>query len=338
ALRTIEDTPSTEELDFVSTTTSILLALLRQDKVKRLFADTSLKNHIKPTRDSDGDCDEDEADVFVGNHKPLLNEEDDIAYRYLLTLTAWSAAIDHLCQKSVLCRLRNCTATVVIIRDDRASSLPDGQFLLDAVEEDAKLSGERKAEAKEFLRARIVQAAADECHVHAEAGLMALDMHLRNTVHADMEDTTRKVADAFAQKDALPIGISKKCCGACYRLSELLQQEADVHRTFILPGSHGVIFPWTPPPFGIPSNILRLFREELKRLIVDWAIAQIDHLNTSRQSPPESGDDNGILPPALPTATEQWKFMEQQGRRGRSEWAILNPPDPMYEYYLPGTL
>ncbi|RDX50311.1 hypothetical protein OH76DRAFT_1482450 [Lentinus brumalis] len=60
-LRTIEDTPSTEELDFVSTTTSILLALLRQDKVKRLFADTSLKNHIKPTRDSDGDCDEDEA-------------------------------------------------------------------------------------------------------------------------------------------------------------------------------------------------------------------------------------------------------------------------------------
>ncbi len=52
-------------------------------------------------------------------------------------------------------------------------------------------------------------------------------------------------------------------------------------------------------------------------MIVDWAIPQIDHLNTSRQSSPESGDDNGILPPALPTTTEQWKFMEQQGRLGR---------------------
>ncbi len=134
------------------------------------------------------------------NKAPLLNEEDDFAYRYLLTLTAWSAAIDHLCQKSVLCRLRNCTATVAVIRDDRVYSAPDGQFLLDAVEQDARLAGEHmaksRAEVKEVLRGRIEWARAQtrKCHVHAVAGLIAFDMHLRKNENTD---TARRVADVF---------------------------------------------------------------------------------------------------------------------------------------------
>ncbi len=70
---------------------------------------------------------------------------------------------------------------------------------------------------------------------------------------------------------------------------------------FILPGSHGVIFPWTPPPFGIPSSIWRKLREELIQKVVDWAIAQVDHLNTSRQSSPYSeASESEYPPPALP--------------------------------------
>ncbi|RDX50257.1 hypothetical protein OH76DRAFT_1482409 [Lentinus brumalis] len=251
----------------------------------------------------------DDADVLVGSYSPLSNGEDDFAYRYLLSMTTWTAAIDHLCKDRLLCRLQNCTATVVIVCDHSASSTPNGQFLLDAVEQDPRLAGEHVAEMRAvvsaFLRERIAQArhqvGAEKPHVHAEAGLMALDMHLRKTEQKDMEDTTRKVADTFTQLNALPIGLAKKCCWACFRLSELLQQDADVHREFILPGSHGVMFPWTPPPFGIPSSIWRIFREELIQMIVDWAIAQVDHLNTSRQSSPYYEASEPEYPPfALP--------------------------------------
>ncbi|RDX50287.1 hypothetical protein OH76DRAFT_467649 [Lentinus brumalis] len=136
---------------------------------------------------------------------------------------------------------------MVVVRGDRASSLPDGQFLLDAVERDARLTGEHmsksRAEVEEVLRGRIERARAQtrKCHGHAEAGLIALEMHLRKTENTDT--ALRRVADVFAQQNALPIGTSKKCCWACYRLSELLQQGANVHREFILPGSRGVIYP-----------------------------------------------------------------------------------------------
>ncbi len=134
------------------------------------------------------------------NKASLLNEEDDFAYRYLLTLTTWSAAIDHLCQKRVLCRLQNCTATMVVVRDHRAASFSDGQYLLDAVEQDARLAGEHmtkcRAEAKEVLRGRIQRARTQtrKYHVDAEAGLIALGMHLRKTENTD---TARRVADVF---------------------------------------------------------------------------------------------------------------------------------------------
>ncbi len=55
ALRNIQDTPSEVELDFISSVTSLLLGLLRRDEVKRLFIDTSLKNRIKPKRETSTD-------------------------------------------------------------------------------------------------------------------------------------------------------------------------------------------------------------------------------------------------------------------------------------------
>ncbi len=51
-----------------------------------------------------------------------------------------------------------------------------------------------RAEVKELLRVRIERARAEKCHVHAEAGLIALDMHLRKTENTD---TARRVADMF---------------------------------------------------------------------------------------------------------------------------------------------
>ncbi|KAI0708186.1 hypothetical protein C8T65DRAFT_211781 [Cerioporus squamosus] len=59
-------------------------------------------------------------------------------------------------------------------------------------------------------------------------------------------------------------------------------------QVFILPGSHGVVYPWSPPLFGIPSDVLRALRDELKSMLVQWAIAQVDRTDTSTQSSPRS--------------------------------------------------
>ncbi len=42
-----------------------------------------------------------------------------------------------------------------------------------------------------------------------------------------------------------------------------------------------------------------MFREELIKKTVDWAITQIDHLNTSPQISPDSGDDACLTPRTL---------------------------------------
>ena len=36
--------------------------------------------------------------------------------------------------------------------------------------------------------------------------------------------------------------------------------------TFILPGSHAVVYPWLPPPQGIPLEVLRKMRDELLKV------------------------------------------------------------------------
>ncbi|RPD53588.1 hypothetical protein L227DRAFT_396380 [Lentinus tigrinus ALCF2SS1-6] len=135
---------------------------------------------------------------------------------------------------------------------------------------------------------------------------MALDAHLR--LHStELTADVQKIATAFDHIGSLPIGITKKCCWACFRLAELLLE--DTQRDFILPGTHGVIYPWSPPPLGVSSQVLSRLRDELMGMVVRWAIEQVDYIDASRQSLPRSEDEviNEAFPPrdVLP---EEWDF------------------------------
>jgi len=104
------------------------------------------------------------------------------------------------------------------------------------------------------------------------------------------------------------IGVGKKCCWCCWRLSELLDQEASkrslrnqdagsgshpgIPPHFVLRGTHGSIFPWYPPQFGIPPGILETLRDELVEQL--YSEARIFR-STVSQSSPESLDDEDAL-------------------------------------------
>ncbi|KAJ3787511.1 hypothetical protein GGU10DRAFT_373864 [Lentinula aff. detonsa] len=93
--------------------------------------------------------------------------------------------------------------------------------------------------------------------VHAEASLMGLasstiqvcSHHLHSQSHLSKT----------------PVGISKKCCRLCWLLKEHLNAEyPDLN--LVLPGTHGIFYPWIPPP-GIPDAILKSLRDELVKAI-----------------------------------------------------------------------
>ena len=52
------------------------------------------------------------------------------------------------------------------------------------------------------------------------------------------------------------IAVGKKCCWCCDRLGSRL---GDIK----LPGSHGVLYSWTPPRVGVGTTVLRALEDDL---------------------------------------------------------------------------
>ncbi|RPD53603.1 hypothetical protein L227DRAFT_396755 [Lentinus tigrinus ALCF2SS1-6] len=179
--------------------------------------------------------------------------------------------------------LQDCTATLVIL----SAPLPqpsNHQFLLNAIDKATGWNQALSRSAKGFLLSKLASAEGAGCHVHAEAGLMALDAHLalRRLQSTRLAADVQKIATVFEHVGSLPIGITKKCCWACFRLAQLLT--SDIRSDFLLPGSHGVIYPWSPPPFGVSPKVLSILRDELMGRVVQWATEQVDYIDASRQS------------------------------------------------------
>ena len=56
------------------------------------------------------------------------------------------------------------------------------------------------------------------------------------------------------------IGVAKKCCFCCYELAGRLARAIDdteVKFKFTVPGTSGIVFPWSPPLIGIPLQVLQ---------------------------------------------------------------------------------
>ncbi|KIY64919.1 hypothetical protein CYLTODRAFT_492714 [Cylindrobasidium torrendii FP15055 ss-10] len=79
--------------------------------------------------------------------------------------------------------------------------------------------------------------------VHCEAQLMGLvDLRTRGGNHLKAE-TLAVFPDVQSQ---FPIGVGRKCCYLCAALASELEKTGRTE--FILPGTHGTVYPWVPPP------------------------------------------------------------------------------------------
>ncbi|KAJ6618820.1 hypothetical protein B0H10DRAFT_2217314 [Mycena sp. CBHHK59/15] len=119
--------------------------------------------------------------------------------------------------------------------------------------------------------------------LHAEAGMMGLACDSSALV----DEQHRVLFPSFPAQ--LPIGVGKKCCWCCWMLGEFLKN--DRGREFILPGTHGIIFPWIPPKHGIPVDVLDRL-EKLLVLKLEEAITTHTVSSSSRQSSPSSTFDD----------------------------------------------
>ena len=104
------------------------------------------------------------------------------------------------------------------------------------------------------------------------------------------------------------IGVSKKCCYLCDQLHKrlfngdscpmgctaskfLMLYQGPVRVR--LPNTHGRIFPWDPPPFGISPEVLKGLANDLSEHLLELAQREVPKRTSQLQSSPESsGDEN----------------------------------------------
>ncbi|KAI0308791.1 hypothetical protein OF83DRAFT_169147 [Amylostereum chailletii] len=243
------------------------------------------------------DGDEDDGPIAEGENAG------EHVYRYLRSLTAWHDAVAYLMAntrtllRATLIELTNhSNEPMVDIERIRASIVTD----IDNATEDPTMHAKRDGARKWFERRRTSSLDNFTGRVHAEAGFMELAKASFNEGVFGTHDATLK---AIFAPSTLSFGTRKKCCWTCWRLGQKLfnQQSGsqdgptDVKR-LELPGTHGIVYPWDPPAFGIPEGVLASLALELRSEVVRRAIEASENLDAqSRQSSPPSLRDNVVL-------------------------------------------
>ena len=64
-------------------------------------------------------------------------------------------------------------------------------------------------------------------------------------------------SEELAEAGEAVIAVSEECCWCCDWLSKNLESQ------FTLPGTHGMIYPWDPPKFGVSELVLKKLEGEL---------------------------------------------------------------------------
>ena len=161
--------------------------------------------------------------------------------------------------------------------------------------------------------------------VHAEAmlmslvagGLQQLDVDIGSGTRLPLSSLLPVSGDTFRstcvlthlylpQAQDISVGVSKRCCFCCWLLAELLQ-----HQTKFVPhGTHGAIFPWSPPP-GLPREILCTIRERLMGVLHHIVQASTVRPQSSQTSsaliavPDSPLSDSDVVEDGLPYGKEQ---------------------------------
>ncbi|KAI1783436.1 hypothetical protein LXA43DRAFT_1046777 [Ganoderma leucocontextum] len=200
-------------------------------------------------------------------------------------LVACAASVFHLADPKILPLFAATNATIVSLvapaHDAESERRSVVQAIVDEIERDAPVDARWPKAASKWIWWRADMAASGggqetSCHLHTEAGLMALACKARLTCDGAHEsDEDRSV---FLDLTRTPIGISGKSCPLCLRLAQLLNAHFSSlgnSEAFVFPHlkTHGKVLPWDPPQFGIPKSVLTQLRDELRRNLVEKAIA-----------------------------------------------------------------
>ncbi|KAJ8587978.1 hypothetical protein M405DRAFT_277292 [Rhizopogon salebrosus TDB-379] len=131
--------------------------------------------------------------------------------------------------------------------------------------------------------------------IHAEATLMGLLTYFSEPNPSSRVDHWNALQDSTiaermkaligpAATANKAIGVGKKCCWCCSTLGAILQDKCvSIER----PGSHGVIYPWSPPRVGLDVSVLRKLEDRLW----DELHGEIEMCRPPPLTPPTSCDD-----------------------------------------------
>ncbi|PIL26360.1 hypothetical protein GSI_12116 [Ganoderma sinense ZZ0214-1] len=275
--RTLEDDP----VDFATALTLVADSLLfvsciiEHKAVKRIFTSTTLKRVLIPAW-SKGHAEivrqalEDSLDPLTLADSNFTGE---YALRYVRTITSAARAVMRISSPKILPLLADVKVTVISLL--KPLSVPDlshgvTQSVVDEIQRRLVTRPRALEEAVKWVRdlaARKLDTSS--CHVHPEAGVMALICYPKSRHNVYGEH------NRMAMNREVSICLAQRCCALCFRLGELLNRHLDTdHLQFLLPGTHDVVLPWDPPLFGIPKSVLFQLRDELQDKLVGLAITQ----------------------------------------------------------------
>ncbi|GBE85842.1 hypothetical protein SCP_0803640 [Sparassis crispa] len=207
-------------------------------------------------------------ELELGPGKVLSLGKDTFPLRYIRMLVAWHTAVHFFTSHNVLLTGRPLQFALIRIPhpDGDMESVEDvinDEFLASVMQRffppGVHVSDIATETILKNLRYAIPQIKSFRGSVHCEAILMAIKAMSNSGIASSGIDMSAKMA-IFQDIDNV-IGVAKKCCWCCNWLGENLP--VPMQECFILPGSHGMIFPWSPPRFGIPLATLASLEREL---------------------------------------------------------------------------
>ncbi|TFY50963.1 hypothetical protein EVG20_g11230 [Dentipellis fragilis] len=131
------------------------------------------------------------------------------------------------------------------------------------------------------LNSRTVEGAT----VHAEALMMALAHSVSSpSGRKDLQDVlnvNKDCEEVLSKTEQSNIAVSKKCCWCCWQLYRYWNRDdsdgpstsVEPHTVgaprFALLGIHSTVYPWSPPPVGVPIEFLRMLATKLQKMLID---------------------------------------------------------------------
>ncbi|KAI0793623.1 hypothetical protein C8Q74DRAFT_1365223 [Fomes fomentarius] len=124
-----------------------------------------------------------------------------------------------------------------------------------------------------------------DASVHAEAALMSL---VSANHDVQVNGTPMSIA-TLLPAEPIPVAVSKRCCYCCSKLAELLKSGSGdaAESRFVFSGTHGTIFPWSPP-YGLPRKVLQTMREDLLDIFYNTFISSGVRPQSTQTSPAQS--------------------------------------------------